>query len=725
MNRFGAVRGRDARCRMQRRESSILRTRLFSLVLALAFCSGLARASDPAQASLSQAQTDQPSRQQIDVMPLPASVEIKDGSLPITQAFSVSLSGYTDPRLRRATQRFLLNLSRQTGMPVSDNPGDAPHSTLAVATHHAGRPVPELGEDESYTLDVNNSGAKLSAETSMGILRGLETFLQLVKVTPDGFAVPALHIDDKPRFPWRGLCIDVSRHFIPLDVLRRDLDGMAAVKMNVLHLHLSDDQGFRVESKIFPRLQQMGSDDLYYTQDEIRGLIAYAQDRGIRIVPEFDMPGHATAWFVGYPRLASGPGPYQIERSWGVFDPAMDPTRDETYKFLDQLIGEMAALFPDAYFHIGGDEVNGKQWDSNPKIQAFMHAHSLKSNRDLQQYFTGRIQKIVSRHHKFMVGWDEILAPGVPKDIVIQSWRGQKSLAEAAQQGYRGLLSSGYYLDHMSHASEHYLVDPTKSADATLTPEEAKSILGGEACMWAEYVSDENIDSRIWPRTAAIAERLWSLQQVQDVDKMYRRLDAVSWRLELLGLTHRSSYRAMLGRLFEMGDDGALKTLGDTAEPVGIDIREELATKSGETRTSRTPLNRLVDAVPPESDLARRFAQAVNQLASSNFADQSVLALVRSQLTLWSENDTRLAPALEPSFLLRELIPVSRNLSSLGAIGLQALDHIAKGEPAPESWSKAQFALIQQAEKPQADLLLAIAPAIAKLVEASSGTTHK
>src|SRR5271166_5910317 len=662
---------------------------------------------------------------QINVMPMPSGMQIGTGQLTIDSSFSVAITGFHDEELERAIQRFATELSLQTGIRFRSASSESSSPTLRIHTEHGRDAVQELGEDESYALSINESGITLAAPNPLGILHGLQTFLQLVEPGSNGFIVPAVTITDHPRFAWRGLLIDVGRHFIPLDVLKRNLDGMAAVKMNVLHLHLSDDQGFRVESKIFPRLQQMGSDDLYYTQDEIRGLIAYAQDRGIRIVPEFDMPGHATAWFVGYPRLASGPGPYQIERSWGVFDPAMDPTRDETYKFLDQLIGEMAALFPDAYFHIGGDEVNGKQWDSNPKIQAFMHAHSLKSNRDLQQYFTGRIQKIVSRHHKFMVGWDEILAPGVPKDIVIQSWRGQKSLAEAAQQGYRGLLSSGYYLDHMSHASEHYLVDPTKSADATLTPEEAKSILGGEACMWAEYVSDENIDSRIWPRTAAIAERLWSLQQVQDVDKMYRRLDAVSWRLELLGLTHRSSYRAMLGRLFEMGDDGALKTLGDTAEPVGIDIREELATKSGETRTSRTPLNRLVDAVPPESDLARRFAQAVNQLASSNFADQSVLALVRSQLTLWSENDTRLAPALEPSFLLRELIPVSRNLSSLGAIGLQALDHIAKGEPAPESWSKAQFALIQQAEKPQADLLLAIAPAIAKLVEASSGTTHK
>ena len=224
-------------------------------------------------------------------------------------------------------------------------------------------------------------------------MRGLETFLQLVQITSDGFAVPAIAIQDKPRFPWRGLMIDVGRHFIPLEVLKRNLDGMAAVKMNVFHWHLSENQGFRVESKRFPKLQEMGSDGLYYTQDQVRDLIAYARDRGIRVVPEFDMPGHSTAWFVGYPELASAPGPYQIERKWGVFDPAMDPTQERTYKFLDEFIGEMAKLFPDQFFHIGGDEVNGKQWDANPKIQAFMHAHELKNNKTCKRTSTHACKK--------------------------------------------------------------------------------------------------------------------------------------------------------------------------------------------------------------------------------------------------------------------------------------------------------------------------------------------
>src|SRR5438876_2946867 len=233
-------------------------------------------------------------------------------------------------------------------------------------------------EAESYDQEFRASGAKLTAATPLGALNGLQTFLQLVAATPKGFAAPGITIHDKPRFVWRGLMIDSSRHFVPLDVLKRNLDGMSAVKLNVLHWHLSDNQGFRVESKKFPKLHELGSDGLYYTQEEVRDVIAYARERGIRVVPEFDIPGHSTAWFVGYPELASGPGPYQIERRWGIFDPAIDPTQEKTYKFLDEFIGEMAKLFPDQYFHIGGDEVNGKQWDANPKIQQFMRAHGIK-----------------------------------------------------------------------------------------------------------------------------------------------------------------------------------------------------------------------------------------------------------------------------------------------------------------------------------------------------------
>ena len=558
----------------------------------------------------------------VSLMPMPSSVRVEaGGGLSITSTFSAGMEGYKEERLDRAVERFLQDVTRRTGLFVGVDSVASEKATLVIHTEHASKPVQELGEDESYVLEVSATGAKLSAANPLGILHGLQTFLQLIEVTPTGFRAAAVHIEDTPRFPWRGLMIDVSRHFIYMDTLKRNVDAMEAVKLNVLHLHLSDDQGFRLQSKEFPKLTELGSDGQFYTQAEMRELIEYASGRGIRVVPEFDMPGHSTAWFVGYPALSSGAGPYSIERRWGIFDPAMDPTREDTYKFLDKFIGEMAAFFPDHYFHIGGDEVNGKQWDGNPKIQEFMREHKLKNNEALQEYFTQRVEKIVSKHHKTMVGWDEILSPGMPEEIVIQSWRGQDSLAKAAQQGYRGLLSSGYYLDAMATAGTYYAVDPMSNADAALTPEQQKRILGGEACTWAEFISDENIDSRIWPRAAAVAERLWSPQQTQDVDSMYARLAAVNEELEQLGLRQRSNMGVMLARMAGSDEIPALRTLAEVVEPVSITIREKEAEAAGAIQTSDIALNRMVDAVAPTSETARRFSAAVDRLVGSNFRD--------------------------------------------------------------------------------------------------------
>jgi len=656
----------------------------------------------------------------LNLMPLPASAQSGTGSLAVDASFSVAFTGYTEPRLERAGERFLRQLARQTGLLISLHPAKSPKATLVVQTHHASKEIQEVGEDESYVLEVTTEGAKLTAPTPLGTLHGLQTFLQLVDVSPSGFAAPALKIQDQPRFPWRGLMIDSARHFIPMDVIRRNIDGMEAVKMNVFHWHLSENQGFRVESKKYPKLHELGSDSLYYTQDEIRDLIAYARDRGIRVVAEFDMPGHSTAWFVGHPELASGKGPYGIERRWGIFDPAMDPTNEKVYKFLDDLIGEMAKLFPDHFFHIGGDEVSGKEWDANPKIQAFMKAHDIKNNEALQAYFSGRVQKLVTKHGKTVVGWDEVLVPGVPKDIVIQSWRGPASLAQAAKQGFRGILSNGYYLDLGWSAARHYAVDPMSGDAANLSAEEKQRILGGESCMWAEYVNPENVDSRIWPRNAAIAERLWSPQEVRDPASMYARLDSISARLEWLGLTHRTVSRHMLQRLAGPASPvefAALRTLADVIEPVKDYTREQTAPAEP---TSATPLNRVVDAVPLESDAGRRFGELVDQFVASTCHDPAIAARLRAQLAAWRDNDALLQPLAQRSFFVREISANSQDLSALGAAGLSALDAIAKGQPAPDSWKAQQLATTDQVKKPKAQLLMIPAPAVQRLIEAAA-----
>lgn len=647
------------------------------------------------------------------LMPMPPSVQFGTGWFSIDGSLRTSIKGSGDSRVSHGVSRFLGTLSSRTGIPLPSTPGRS-NSNFIVTCVAPGEKVQDLAEDESYRLQITSTAVQLDAPNPLGVLHGLQSFLQLVRLGPHGFVVPAVTIEDRPRFPWRGLLIDVSRHFMPVAVIKRNLDGMEAVKLNVLHWHLSDDQGFRVESRKFPQFQELSSDGMYYTQEEIKNVIEYARERGIRVVPEFDMPGHSTSWFVAYPELASGPGPYQIEREWGIFDPAMDPTRDDTFHFLNDFIKEMAELFPDQYFHIGGDEVNGKQWDSSPAIREFMQKHGLKDNHQLQAYFNLKLQEIVRKHGKIMVGWDEILEPDLPNETVVQSWRGQASLADAARRGYRGLLSHGYYLDLMFPAAQHYSVDPLGGDAANLSAQEKQRILGGEACMWAEFVTPENIDGRIWPRAAAVAERLWSPENVQDLDSMYSRLGAVSEYLDFVGLTHNSAYDSMLERLRGSRDLQPLKVLADVLQPV-----KEYARGHSGNYTSSTPLNRLVDTVRPESETARQFAQLVERWVShsSGRADRDA---IKKWLSIWQANDQELEPILRSNSLLQEVIPLSQNLQAVATTGLQAVDYLDNGRLAPQTWREQQLEMLKAAEQPQAELLNMILPAVQKLVMAAT-----
>jgi hexosaminidase len=501
---------------------------------------------------------------------------------------------------------------------------------------------------------------------------------------------------------------------MPVNVIERNLDGMEAVKLNVFHWHLSENQGFRIESKVYPLLQKKGSDGHYYTQSEVKHIIAYAHDRGIRVVPEFDVPCHTTSWFVGYPQLASGKGPYQIETHWGIFAPAMDPTRESTYQFLNRFFGEMTALFPDAYYHIGGDECNGKEWDANQRIQTFMHTHQLKDDAALQSYFTGRVQKIVASHNKIMEGWDEVLQPDTPHDVVIQSWRGPKALAAAARKGNRGILSTGYYVDLNQSAEQHYLADPMTGDAESLTPEEKARILGGEAAMWSEYVTAENVDSRIWPRTAAIAERLWSPQEIRDVPSMYARLDVISQWLQNYGLHHLSSTQRMFERMTDEADPKALKVLATAMQPPRNYER-------GKTReyTSATPLNRLVDAIPPESEPARRFSELASAIADGKASDDQWKE-ARQWLVLWRDNDAKLEPSLPKSDLTAELAPASQTLTQVATIGLEALDALENHRALDPGTVEGNLRTLKDAEKPQAALRnMVVAPV--ELLEQKAG----
>jgi hexosaminidase len=648
------------------------------------------------------------------LMPVPASLTAGAGRFRVDEGLAIGGPGGAPGRSFRAAARFMSRLAGRTGLFLKQDFLAAQAAPPEIGIHYAfERPGALLpNEDESYVLSVTVTGVSLTAPTDIGVLRGFETLLQLLSADEKGFYFPCVSISDQPRFTWRGLLIDVGRHFHPVDVIKRNLDGMAAVKMNVLHLHLTEDQGFRVESKVFPKLHQLGSDGMYFTQAQIRDIIEYAADRGIRVMPEFDLPGHSTSWLVAYPEFASAPGPYGIERKFGVFGPAFNPANETIYPFFDAFFKEMAGLFPDPYLHIGGDEVEGHQWDANPEILAFKKKNGLADNNALQAYFNKRLFKILARHGKKAVGWDEILQPGLPAGIVIHSWRGPESLVEAARKGYQGILSNGWYIDLCLPAETHYLNDPLP-ADSPLDDGQKRLVLGGEATMWSELVTAETVDSRIWPRTAAIAERLWSPASVRNVDDMYRRLGPTSLALEELGLLHLKNADMLLRRISGLPRIKALKVLAEAVEPLKGYKRHDQA-----EYTSLSPFTRFVDACAPESLPARSFRSLVDRFLAGR--DPSLGAELKDRMSAWKDNHALVLRVLASSPGLREIEPLSLGLSRACEIGLEALDHLSKGEAQPAKWAEERGRELAEAGKPAAHAELAVVSAIGKLVSACS-----
>ena len=477
------------------------------------------------------------------LMPWPKSIEENNSKLIIDSNLTISILGNDEGRVHNASIKFLRRLSGRTGVFLNEGfPTNSDNATIKITFGSISNL--DIENDESYTLHVNDSQVLINASTDVGVIRALETLLQLTSNTETEYYFPGAEVNDEPRFVWRGLMIDVSRHFQPIDVIKRNLDAMASVKMNVFHWHLSDDQGYRVESKVYPQLHELASDGLFYTHNQIKDVVKYASNLGIRVMPEIDVPGHATAILTAFPQLGSKQDEnYSIERFSGIFDPTLDPTNDETYVILEGVFTELASLFPDTYFHIGGDENEGKHWDENIEIQKFKKEHNLETNHDLQTYFNINLEKILNKQGKQLMGWDEIMTPEMPKTAIIHAWRGDHEgfsegglLIMAAKSGYKTVLSDGFYIDRMESIKKHYSIEPI--GDIQLTEDERNNILGGEATMWSELVTPLNIDSRIWPRTAAIAERLWSQKEVNDVDNMLHRIKDVNFRLEELGITH-------------------------------------------------------------------------------------------------------------------------------------------------------------------------------------------
>jgi len=745
-------------------------------------------------------------RAQITLIPLPSEMELGTGTFEIDIDFGHSIKGISSNKIEKGLSRFYSRLGNITEIPLKAKEGNK----LIIDCKKANDNYPSLKDDESYSLKISGSEIELSANSDTGILYGLESLLQLARKENDIWVFPELTLKDNPRFPWRGLMIDAARHWVSKETILRNLDAMAAVKLNVLHWHLTEYQGFRVASKKYPKLHEMGSQGGFYSQDDIKEVVEYASDLGIRVIPEFDMPGHTTAWFVGYPELASAPGPYVLDSVFGILDPVMDPTRDEVYDFLDGFIGEMAELFPDEYLHIGGDEVKPKQWEENPEIQKFMQENNIADPHELQAYFNIRLQKIVAKHGKLMMGWDEILHPDLPKEgIAVQSWRSHKSLWDVARSGNKAVLSAGYYLDHKRPASFHYTVDPmqitgavtididstnwkgyectlyvqdteidghvyffgegdnlrgvmnfmdtasdfsnvqiegqkmTFAAEASvgtinyeltsredsihgqasiamftidikgkqtggsdmpegealpkfekiqpLTETQQKNILGGEACQWSEMVDNRTIDSRIWPRAAVIAEKLWSPSVLTaNLDDMYRRLMVLDDGLVQLGINHKKSGPEIIQNIVEEPYQEPLQTLVDVLQEDEFFNRMLIYKPQLYTTTA---LDRIVDAARPESYVAYAFNKDVDAWLEND--DTAARTRIEAQLKTWSVNHKKLLPAfglpnkyiedspqslqltenndLERYERLKEVQPHSENLSVLAQLALDGM----------------------------------------------------
>ena len=467
------------------------------------------------------------------------------------------------------------------------------------------RQVPALTDDYGYRLRFGSTAA-IEAETEWGALAGLATIAQLG--AGNGFAVS--EVEDAPHYPWRGVMVDPARHFLSVETLKRTLDAMWFYKLNVLHLHLTDDQGFRFHSPAYPKLASAAA----YSEADLRDLVAYAADRGIRVVPELDMPGHTTSWLAAYPEWATEP--VAASTRFGLHRACVDPANPNWLRAVDTLLGELATLFPDEYVHFGGDEAAG--------VPAAAQAR-----------FVRQVVERLTALGKRAIGWDECLHPDLPHGVLVQAWRGMNTRDAALDAGFDCVVSSAYYLDLFFPAEVHYEFDPAGDcaaaeaamrdnprlahvhrgldwmADFATVPALPKRthgrVLGGEACLWGELVTDALLDTRLWSRMPAIAERFWG---TGDGGDPLPRLIASRRALAVLGVIPEDDAAAH--------EHEALAPLVEMLEPVkwyrrllGEANFTRLVNGLGSADQPRpydaaTPLERLADRLPPESMASRR-----------------------------------------------------------------------------------------------------------------------
>ena len=670
-------------------------------------------------------------KEQLDLMPWPQNINLNAGTFALSKNFKVNITGNPNSRIFVGATNFLRRLDGRTGLFLQQGfvtkINEVPTAELQINCVKNGKIG--LYEDESYQLEIQSNKIIINATTDLGALHALETLLQMLQNNSTSYYFPTAMITDFPRFTWRGIMIDVARHFQPIDVIKRNLDAMAAVKMNVFHWHLVDDQGWRIELKKHPKLTEMASDGNYYTQEEIKNIVKYAADRGILVVPEIDVPGHGTAILTAYPEIGSKvmnldsntfesktKAPkvitYSLERNAGVFSPTLDPSNPKTYQLLSEIFDEVCPLFSGSYFHIGGDENEGKDWDSNPKIQEFMKKNKLANNHELQTYFTMKLIPMLKKHGKQLMGWEEIMTENMSKDAIIHSWKGVnegvpagKSLVDAVKGGYKTVLSNGYYVDLVYGVEDHYVVDPMPKGVA-LTETEKARILGGEATMWTELVTSLTIDSRLWPRTAAIAERLWSAENITDINSMRKRLKTVSFRLEELGLTHIKNKEVILRNIANNQNIEALNAFSNVCEP----LKKYSRNKGGTEYQMYSPFTLFADACTPDASDALAFRTVVDNYLANKSAENK--AKVLDYLSKWIALNKSLIALGNNAPLVQPILPLAKSLSALSEQLVLVLnkEQIVKPE--------VLVGLLEQCNsKEHADVELAVYSSLKKLIK--------
>ena len=672
------------------------------------------------------------------------------GALTIRGAFDVSFTGCRNDMLDRAVARFQADVARLSGADLGRQRGA--QLRLECRRPETGKPLDKAGE--GYRLTVSSSNVRLVAEGPLGVLRGLASLRQLVDRSSGEASIPAVEVNDSPRFAWRGLMIDPARHFLSVAAVKRQIDAMELVKLNILHLHLSDNEGFRVESVRFPLLTKVATHGEYYTQAQIHDLVDYARDRGVTIVPEFDVPGHVFALLTAYP--AFGSAPLDPADPAAADSAALNPASPQTEAFVKDLIEEMAGLFPGRYFHVGGDEVNYAVWEKNPEIQNFMKANAIASGEALEARFLGKVGEVLRARGKTMIGWEEIAQSPIPSDVIVEPWLTSNATARVTAKGNPVIVSAGYYLDLLRPAEDLYMrdpLDPSASGVLTvddvaaivkadpqkagripdtmvvkplppLTPAQRERVLGAEAPLWGELVTDEMLDGRLWPRAAAAAELYWSQIERRDPTDMYRRLIVVQDELRLLGLQDENNRLRMAIRLAP-GAARAVMTLAEVVAPV----RNYAHGHPGPTPQD---LNSIADIASADSLVARRFELDVKAYLGGQ-ADRS--AALIADLDAWRDNELPFAEAAKGRKDLEAALPASADVAALSRVGLTALaalqakrrlsavevagattliDRLAAAETA-----SASIANVKASAQPPADLLVVITSAVRALVEAA------